>query len=73
MEIITNAFCASGMHFPNGSYVTFGGNGAIGPTGAIGSVVGPTGTGVLVMRIYFLALSLNKRYELDRILGRQIR
>ena len=45
MDIITDAFCASGMHFPNGSYVTFGGNGAVGPGGTIGSVVGPTGTG----------------------------
>ncbi|KAF9070748.1 copper radical oxidase [Rhodocollybia butyracea] len=26
MDIKTNSFCASGMHLPNGSYVTFGGN-----------------------------------------------
>ncbi|KAF8339607.1 glyoxal oxidase N-terminus-domain-containing protein [Cantharellus anzutake] len=45
MPVITNAFCASGMHFPNGSWVTFGGNGAIGPGGNISDVVGPTGTG----------------------------
>lgn len=45
MDIITDAFCASGMHFPNGSWVTFGGNGAVGPGGNMGSVVGPTGTG----------------------------
>ncbi|KAF5391110.1 hypothetical protein D9757_003069 [Collybiopsis confluens] len=38
MDIRTNVFCASGMHLPNGSYVTFGGNGAIGPGGNIGSV-----------------------------------
>ncbi|KAF8312538.1 DUF1929-domain-containing protein [Clavulina sp. PMI_390] len=45
MEIITNPFCSSGHHFPNGSWVTFGGNGAIGPGGNIGSTIGPTGTG----------------------------
>ncbi|KAF7419506.1 hypothetical protein PC9H_002097 [Pleurotus ostreatus] len=38
MDVKTNVFCASGMHLPNGSYVTFGGNGAIGPGGNIGSV-----------------------------------
>ncbi|KIK64004.1 hypothetical protein GYMLUDRAFT_40223 [Collybiopsis luxurians FD-317 M1] len=38
MDIKTNIFCASGMHLPNGSYVTFGGNGAVGPGGNIGSV-----------------------------------
>jgi hypothetical protein len=38
MDIATNVFCASGMHLPNGSYVTFGGNGAVGPSGNIGSV-----------------------------------
>lgn len=36
MEIHTNPFCASGMHMPNGSFITFGGNGAIGPGGNIG-------------------------------------
>lgn len=46
MDVITNPFCASGMHFPNGSFVTFGGNGAIGPGGNISSVVGSTGTGL---------------------------
>ncbi|KAF9511806.1 copper radical oxidase [Hydnum rufescens UP504] len=45
MDVITNPFCASGMHFPNGSFVTFGGNGAVGPGGNISNVVGPTGTG----------------------------
>jgi hypothetical protein len=44
MDFKSNAFCASGMHFPNGSFVTFGGNGAIGPDGNIGSVFGD-GTG----------------------------
>jgi hypothetical protein len=38
MDVLTNAFCASGMHLPNGSFVTFGGNGAIAPGGNIGSV-----------------------------------
>jgi hypothetical protein len=45
MTVLTNTFCASGMHLPNGSYVTFGGNGAIGPTGAIGSVKNAAGSG----------------------------
>ncbi|KAL0570681.1 hypothetical protein V5O48_011288 [Marasmius crinis-equi] len=31
MDVKTNVFCAAGMHLPNGSYVTFGGNKAIGP------------------------------------------
>ncbi|KAG7088918.1 hypothetical protein E1B28_012862 [Marasmius oreades] len=43
MDIKTNVFCASGMHLPNGSYATFGGNGAIGPGGNIGSVKNPGG------------------------------
>lgn len=38
MDIRTNSLCVSGMHLPNGSYVTFGGNGAIGPGSNIGSV-----------------------------------
>ncbi|KAB5590989.1 Copper radical oxidase [Ceratobasidium theobromae] len=38
MDMSTNVFCASGMHFPNGSFATFGGNGAIGPGGNVGSV-----------------------------------
>jgi hypothetical protein len=25
MDVATNVFCASGMHLPNGSFVTFGG------------------------------------------------
>lgn len=37
MDVRTNTFCSSGMHLPNGSYVTFGGNGAVGPGGNIGS------------------------------------
>jgi len=39
MDVRTNTFCASGMHLPNGSYVTFGGNGAVGVGGNIGSQV----------------------------------
>jgi len=39
----SNAFCAAGMHLPNGSFVTFGGNGAIAPGGNIGSVKTPDG------------------------------
>lgn len=31
------------MHLPNGSFITFGGNGAIGPTGVAGSVPAPGG------------------------------
>lgn len=33
------------MHLPNGSYVTFGGNGAVGPGGNIGSQKSSTGNG----------------------------
>ncbi|KAJ7758521.1 glyoxal oxidase [Mycena maculata] len=43
MDVVTNTFCASGMHLPNGSFATFGGNGAIGPGGSIGSVKNPSG------------------------------
>ncbi|KIK26153.1 glyoxal oxidase [Pisolithus microcarpus 441] len=45
MEVYTNTFCASGMHLPNGSYATFGGNGAVGPGGNIGSVLNNAGSG----------------------------
>ncbi|TFK47067.1 DUF1929-domain-containing protein [Heliocybe sulcata] len=45
MNLVTNAFCASGMHLPNGSYATFGGNGAIGPGGNIGSQRNAAGSG----------------------------
>lgn len=41
MNIRTNTFCASGMHLPNGSFVTFGGNGAVSPGGGMGSDVYP--------------------------------
>ncbi|KAF9485814.1 copper radical oxidase, partial [Pholiota conissans] len=43
MDVRTNTFCSSGMHLPNGSFVTFGGNGAIGPGGNIGSQPNPGG------------------------------
>jgi hypothetical protein len=36
MDVATNSFCASGMHLPNGSWVTFGGNGIVGPFGDLG-------------------------------------
>jgi hypothetical protein len=45
MDVATNVFCASGMHLPNGSYATFGGNGAIGPGGNIGSQRNQFGSG----------------------------
>lgn len=47
MDVATNVFCASGMHLPNGSYVTFGGNGAVGPAGNMGSVPNPDGYSAL--------------------------
>lgn len=34
MDVSTNVFCASGMHLPNGSFVTFGGNQAVSTGGA---------------------------------------
>lgn len=43
MDVRTNVFCSSGMHLPNGSYVTFGGNGAVGPQGNLGSQLNPGG------------------------------
>lgn len=46
MNVFTNTFCASGMHLPNGSFVTFGGNGAIGPGGEVGSQPNPFDGGV---------------------------
>lgn len=45
MDIKTNSFCASGMHLPNGSYVTFGGNDAVTTGGAAGSQKNADGTG----------------------------
>ncbi|KAJ7043989.1 glyoxal oxidase N-terminus-domain-containing protein [Mycena alexandri] len=45
MDVATNSFCASGFHLPNGSFVTFGGNGAIGPGGNIGSEKNSGGSG----------------------------
>jgi hypothetical protein len=37
MAVKTNSFCSSGMHLPNGSYATFGGNSAVGRGGGPGS------------------------------------
>ncbi|THH04913.1 hypothetical protein EW145_g5177 [Phellinidium pouzarii] len=37
LDVATDVFCASGMHTPNGSFLTFGGNAAVGPGGALGS------------------------------------
>ncbi|KAF8914509.1 glyoxal oxidase N-terminus-domain-containing protein [Mucidula mucida] len=42
-DIRTNIFCSSGMHLPNGSFATFGGNGAITVGGDMGSVLNPGG------------------------------
>ncbi|KAF9477863.1 copper radical oxidase [Pholiota conissans] len=47
MDIQTNSFCASGMHLPNGSFATFGGNDAVGTAGLVGATTqkNPDGTG----------------------------
>ncbi|CAK5275730.1 unnamed protein product [Mycena citricolor] len=37
MPVMTNTFCSSGAHLPNGSYATFGGNSAVGPGASAGS------------------------------------
>lgn len=37
MDIKTNSFCASGMHLPNGTFASFGGNDAVGVGGSAGS------------------------------------
>ncbi|PCH37118.1 copper radical oxidase [Wolfiporia cocos MD-104 SS10] len=52
MNVYTNTFCASGMHLPNGSYVTFGGNGAVGPGGDIGNVLAPGGYSATYDTVY---------------------
>jgi hypothetical protein len=43
MDMQTNPFCAAGMHLPNGSVATFGGNGAITTGGNISSNTYPGG------------------------------
>ncbi|PBK71302.1 copper radical oxidase variant A [Armillaria solidipes] len=43
-DVKTNVFCSSGMHLPNGSFVTFGGNGAITKGGNVGSVLNDEGS-----------------------------
>ncbi|KAI0334267.1 hypothetical protein GY45DRAFT_1367779 [Cubamyces sp. BRFM 1775] len=45
MAVQTNVFCASGMHLPNGSFATFGGNGAIGKGGNVSDVRYPNNQG----------------------------
>ncbi|OCH89155.1 DUF1929-domain-containing protein [Obba rivulosa] len=52
MDMTTNTFCSSGMHLPNGSYVTFGGNGAVGPGGNISDVTEPGGFTGLYSTVY---------------------
>ncbi|KAJ1307820.1 hypothetical protein OPQ81_001901 [Rhizoctonia solani] len=52
MDVPTNSFCAAGMHFPNGSWATFGGNAAVGPGGAIGSMPNPGGLDALYDATY---------------------
>lgn len=52
MDMLTNTFCASGMHLPNGSYVTFGGNGAVGQGGVEGDVQEPGGFTGLFDTVY---------------------
>lgn len=52
MELSTNSFCSSGMHLPNGSYVTLGGNGAVGPGGNISDVLEPGGYTGLYSTVY---------------------
>ncbi|KAF8905703.1 glyoxal oxidase [Mucidula mucida] len=42
-DIRTNVFCASGMHLPNGSFATFGGNAAVTVGGNLGSVLNDGG------------------------------
>jgi hypothetical protein len=37
MDFMSNAFCASGASYPNGTFMTFGGNGAVTVGGALGS------------------------------------
>jgi hypothetical protein len=41
MDIKTNSFCASGMHLPNGSFATFGGNDAVTVGGKTGTQLNP--------------------------------
>ncbi|KEP52733.1 glyoxal oxidase [Rhizoctonia solani 123E] len=52
MDVPTNTFCAAGMHFPNGSWATFGGNAAVGPGGNIGSMPNPGGADALYDATY---------------------
>jgi len=45
MDISSNSFCASGMHLPNGSFATFGGNDGVGLGATPASAKNPDGTG----------------------------
>src|SRR5260370_21061248 len=45
MDVKTNSFCASGMHLPNGSYVSFGVISAVTTSGAQGSQKNADGSG----------------------------
>ena len=56
MEVMTNTFCASGFHLPNGSYATFGGNGAVGPGGGLGSQLEPGGYTAAYTKISMVAM-----------------
>lgn len=47
MDVPSNVFCASGMHLPNGSFATFGGNAAVGRGGRDGDQAAPDGSGPL--------------------------
>jgi hypothetical protein len=47
MDVPSNVFCASGMHLPNGSFATFGGNAAAGRGGQDGDQKAPDGSGPL--------------------------
>lgn len=42
MDMSTNTFCSSGMHLPNGSFATFGGNSAVTTLGKGASPFDPT-------------------------------
>ncbi|PPQ89180.1 hypothetical protein CVT25_001118 [Psilocybe cyanescens] len=44
MDIKSNSFCSSGMHLPNGSFVTFGGTDGITVGGKVENQLNPDGT-----------------------------
>lgn len=51
-DIRSNVFCASGMHLPNGSFATFGGNAAITVGGNLGSELNPGGFSAAYDEVY---------------------